>query len=49
MNGICNQDVAEGNIILLSDEAYASVVYALNDPMPAPVVQLLEEESIWRG
>ncbi|KFI53751.1 hypothetical protein BBIA_1347 [Bifidobacterium biavatii DSM 23969] len=42
-----DRDIREAHIIRLNEDAWNDFVAALDEPMPAKLVNLLESEPIW--
>lgn len=43
-----DRDIQESHVLHLDDEQWNSFIKALDEPMPAKMVELLESEPIWK-
>ncbi|MFQ9133318.1 MAG: DUF1778 domain-containing protein [Bifidobacterium longum] len=43
-----DRDIQESHVLYLGDEQWNSFIKALDEPMPAEMVELLESEPIWK-
>lgn len=43
-----DRDIQESHVLYLDDEQWNSFIKALDEPMPAKMVELLESEPIWK-
>lgn len=43
-----DRDIQESHVLYLDDEQWSSFIKALDEPMPAKMVELLESEPIWK-
>lgn len=43
-----DRDIQESHTLYLDDEQWNSFIKALDEPMPAKMVELLESEPIWK-